>query len=561
MIWKLLETNPRIQHRLSESLGISPFFSQVLINRGITQPEDAQAFLFGDLSSCSDPFLMKDMDRAVTRIKQAIEKNEKILIYGDYDVDGITSSALLLDVFKTLGADCSTYIPHRVDDGYGLNLRAMKKAADDGVNLIVTVDCGVNSTEEIKYAVSRSIDVIVTDHHEVDKNSRPPAYAVVDPHQEACGYPYKYLAGVGVAYMLASALTGGDRAILEKQLDLVALGTIADVVPLTGENRILAKAGFKQLRNVTRPGLKALMEVARVDPEKVTCKSIGFSLAPRINAMGRIGSADVALELLMSKDDNRAREIATILDRENKNRQDIQKNILKQAIKKVESEIDLDKEEIIVLADNEWHPGVVGIVASRLTEEYSRPAILIAIDGNDGKGSGRSVVGFNLFEAIDKAGEHLLGFGGHKQACGIKIKKENIDVFRKSLNSFAKLSLVGDKTSDPELEIDMVLPFAHINAKLIKELDLLMPYGQGNSEPIFCAKEITVNNTPRNIGSNGFKFLSQCGTLTCETITFRKKHIQKPRVRDIIDLAFTPSINSWNGIDTVQLNIRDLQIV
>ena len=561
MKWKVYAANPRIQKTLSDVLGISPVFAQFLVNRDIKTPEMAQDFLFGELSSCNDPFLMKDMDRAVSRIKTAIEKNEKILIYGDYDVDGVTSTALLADIFSRMGAKYETFIPNRLEDGYGLNIRAVAVAREKDVKLIVTVDCGINSVAEVECANNYGIDVVITDHHEVKDGEHPSAYAIVDPHQPDCAYPFKYLAGVGVAYKLARALMKGQEDIVDQHLDIVALGTIADIVPLKGENRILAKDGLKKLKTTDKPGIKALMDVARVAQEKLTCRHIGFALGPRINAMGRVGSANVALDLLMCKDATEARMIAARLDKENKNRQSIEKDILKEAVARVREEVDLDRENIIVLADETWHAGVIGIVASRLTDEFNKPAILIALEGDRGKGSGRSIEGFNLFEALDGVDKTLLDFGGHEQACGIKIKKENIDTFRKALNEVASGKFVEVDEAIPELKVDCQLPFSYLGVKLIDELSLLMPYGPDNSEPIFSTTGIKVKNTPRNIGRNGFKFLATCGNLTCEAVTFRKNGIDKPVPGDVIDLAYTPSINSWNGIDSIQLNIKDLHII
>jgi single-stranded-DNA-specific exonuclease len=560
MRWKVHENNPRLQKTLSDALGVSPFFAQLLVNRDIRTPEQAQEFLFGGLSSCADPFLMKDMARGVERIKRAVEKKEKILIYGDYDVDGVTATALLADILSGMGADLETFIPNRLEEGYGLNIRAVALARDRGVKLIITVDCGINSVEEVECANNYGIDVVITDHHEVKRELHPPAYAIIDPHQPDCPYPFKYLAGVGVAYKLAKALVDDPKAV-DEHLDLVALGTVADIVPQLGENRILTKAGLKSLRMTDKPGLRALMEVGRIPPEKLTCRHIGFVLGPRINAMGRVGSANVALELLMCRDDVTAKELARVLDRENRNRQNIEKDILNEALEKANRDIDLENEKVIVLADEGWHPGIIGIVASRLTEEFSKPAIMIALDGDRGKGSGRGVEGFNLFEAIERASGHLIDFGGHEQACGMKIMKENIGPFREKINEVAGECFIDREDMAPELRVDLHLPFSHVGAKLVEELSMLMPYGPGNSEPVFSSNGVKVKNAPRDIGKNGFKFFVTCGNLTCEAVTFRKNDIKKPRTGDIINLAYTPSINSWDGIDSIQLNIKDLQIV
>ncbi len=558
--WKIYKPEPRLQKALSDDLGVSPLFAQILLNRGIRTGAQAREFLFGRISSCHDPFLMKDMGRGVARIKRAVEKKEKILIYGDYDVDGVTSTALLADVLDELGAEYETFIPDRLKEGYGLNTGAVTLASDRGVKLIVTVDCGINSVEEIECANSRGIDVIVTDHHEVKGDRRPDAYAMIDPRQPDCPYPFDHLAGVGVAYKLGRALMSGRESFADGYLDLVALGTVADIVPLNGENRVLAKSGLKKLKAADKVGLKALMEVAGVDWEKLTCRHIGFAMAPRINAMGRIGSAGVALELLRCRDYGRARQIARILDRENKNRQRIEKDILKQALDRVNERGQVEEEKVIVLVDDAWHPGVIGIVASRLTEEYRKPAILIALEGDSGRGSGRSVEGFDLFDAIGRAGEHLIDFGGHKQACGIRIKKKNVDLFRESLNAAAGEYFTESDPAVPELRIDLCLPFSHVGVKLIDELGMLMPFGEDNSEPVFYTGGIKVKNRPRDIGRSGFKFLATCGNLTCEAVTFKKNGVTRPAPGDIIDLAYTPSINSWGGIDSIQLNIKDLRI-
>ncbi len=560
-IWKPLDANPRLQKKLSDELGISPVFAQLLLNRNIRTPEEAQFFLFGDLTHCHDPSLLKDMEKAVRRIKQAVEKREKILIYGDYDVDGVTSTALLANVFGEIGADFETFIPNRLEEGYGLNLGAVAVARERGIGLIVTVDCGINSVKEVECANGYGIDVIVTDHHEVKADEHPPAYAIIDPHQADCRYPFKYLAGVGVAYKLARALMRGYEDSVDRHLDLVALGTVADIAPLHGENRILTKLGMNRLKGTDKLGLKALMDVARISPEKLTCRHIGFILGPRINAMGRVGSANVALELLLMKDAAEAKKLANVLERENRNRQAIEKGILKQAVEKVEELMAFGEQNAIVLADEAWHPGVIGIVASRLTEEYGVPAVLIALEGEKGKGSGRSVDGFNLFEAIMEAEEHLIDFGGHEAACGVRIKKEKVDAFREKLNKVAEGYFAGREATLPELDIDLSLPFSRIGGNLVNELQLLMPYGPGNSEPVFSTGGIKVKNTPREIGRNGFKFLANCGNLTWEAVTFRKNEVLKPKAGNKINLAYTPSINSWDGIDSIQLNIKDIQVV
>jgi single-stranded-DNA-specific exonuclease len=561
MAWKVHESNLRLQKVLSEALGTSPILAQLLLNRNIRTPEQAQNFLFGTFSDCHDPFLMKDMGKAVSRIKQAIAKNEKILIYGDYDVDGVTSVALLAYVFQRVGADYQTYIPNRLEEGYGLNIRGVAQAREDGVKLLVTVDCGINSVEEVTCANNYGIDVIVTDHHEVKEKELPPAYAIIDPHQADCPYPFKHLAGVGVAYKLARALMEGAEEVVDEHLDLVALGTIADVCPLNDENRILSKLGLRKLQETDKEGLKALMEVARIDPKMLTCRHVGFIIGPRINATGRVGSANTALELLMCKDAGKALQIARDLDKHNKNRQAIEKDILKKATEKAKEELDLKRDKVIVLADENWHPGVLGIVASRLAEEYYLPTILIAIEDDICKGSGRSVEGFDLFAAITQASESLINFGGHEAACGIRIKKDNISRFRENLNAVAAKSFPAAEEVVPDLHIDLNLPISYLGVKLINELRMLMPHGPGNTVPVFSTNDMKVKRAPRDIGRNGFKFLAGSGNVVCEAVTFKKNEISRPKVGSIINLAYTPSINSWEGIDSIQLGIKDLELV
>ncbi len=556
-VWKVHEKNSRLQQILSSELGISSVVAQILINRGIQTPGAANMFLFGDISLCPDPYIMKDMARAVERVKKAVQEQEKILIYGDYDVDGVTSTALLADVFEKLGANFEAFIPNRLEEGYGLDKNAVIRFAEKGVSLIVTVDCGINSSEEVDAANNLGMDVVITDHHEV-RGKRPAAFAAINPHQDDCEYPFEQLAGVGVAYKFARALMKGREDAADDHLDLVALGTVADVVPLNGENRVLVKKGLRRLRITSKPGLKALMEVSGIDPEKLNSRHIGFVLAPRINAMGRLGTAETALKLLMCKDPKEAYQLAQILDKENRLRQNIEKSVLEQALLRVEKEIDPDRDKIIVLADEAWHAGVIGIVASRLTETYNMPAVLISLGAEEGKGSARGIKGFNLFEAISRAGEHLIGFGGHKAACGIRIKREKIDSFRESINSVAP-ECFEDENESLEFLIDFDLPFSYITPKFIDEIEMLMPHGPGNREPVFCSRGLEVKNTPRDLGKNGFKFLARCGSLTCEAITFKKNKITKPSAGDIINLAYAPSINSWGGYDTIQLNIKDLQ--
>ncbi len=556
--WKKGETGSRLRDVLCRELNVSPYFALILMNRGVITPDSARDFLFGDLSSCHDPHLLKDMDRAVERIRRAISSGEKIMVYGDYDVDGITSTALLAQVLRFMGGRVETFIPHRIEDGYGVNSDAVQLAARRQVGLIVTVDCGVSSIEEVRIARGMGVDVVVTDHHEVREGRLPEAYAVVAPHREDCKYPFKELAGVGIAYKLARVLMEGNEEYVDGYLDLVALGTIADVAPLVGENRFLAKAGLEKLRITDRPGIKALVEVAGLDQRSLTCRNISFAIAPRINAMGRMGAPDAALDIFTTGDRTKAAKIASDLDRENRNRQSVERQILKNAIERTRLEVDHERDKVIVLADDSWHPGVIGIVASRIVEEFSKPAILISLDGGEGKGSGRAVPGFDLFKAVGGAGEFLEGFGGHESACGIRIRENMVDSFKKKVNSIADEYPCSQETL-PDIPVDAEIPLSELGIGLIRELDLLMPYGPGNAEPVFRTNGLKVRSRPREIGRSGIKFLVTDGRAHCEAITFRKNSISRPSVGDKVDLVHTPSVNGYGGIDSVQLNIKALR--
>ncbi|MDP3730746.1 MAG: single-stranded-DNA-specific exonuclease RecJ [Candidatus Omnitrophota bacterium] len=557
-IWKIKDPDPAFQDSLSHDLNISKVTAQLLLNRGVDSAAGASAFLECSLSSCHDPFLLKDMDKAVSRIKRAISSHEKIIIYGDYDVDGMTSVALLYLCLKNLGLSPETYIPNRLEEGYGLNTIAIKKAQRDDVSLIITVDCGISSFKEIELANSLSIDVIVTDHHEILDSRMPPAYAVVNPLQENCKYPFKHLAGVGIAYKLASALYEGTSNNAEEFLDLVSLGTVADVAPIVGENRILAKHGLEELNKRKRTGLRALMEASGLTGKDISSGHIGFILGPRINAMGRVGSPEKALELLLSVDEPRAKELAGILNSENRNRQKIESKISEEALSKVEREVNFKDHRVIVLASEGWHPGVIGIVASRIADRFYRPTILISLDGKYGKGSGRSVEHFHLFEYLLRCKDHLMGFGGHESACGITIEKDRIEAFRDMINNEASKD-VDERVFSPKLNIDMDIPLDMLSEEVIAEIESLSPFGEDNPRPVLVSRNLIVKDGPRQIGKNGFKMLVTDNKVTCEAVTFGRGNIEAPKTGSGIDIAYTPSINDWQGLQSIQLELRDIK--
>lgn len=557
-IWILKRTDEQLRDIFARELGISHVTAQILINRNITSAKDAQVFLNCSFESLNSPFLLKDMDKAVSRIKESIAKKEKIVVYGDYDVDGISSVALLVLVLRKLGAKASYYIPSRVEEGYGLNKPAIKKAKEKKASLIITVDCGISASDEVKYAKRLGIDVVVTDHHEITQDI-PPAFAVINPLQQDCSYPFKHLAGVGLAYKLAEALTKDKAVRIAEHLDLVALGTVADIVPQIGENRILTRYGLRELNLTHKTGLKALIKVSGLTGREIISGHIGYILGPRINASGRIGSPELAVKLLLTDDEEEARELACILDKENRFRQGLENKILQSALKKVENEIDFEKEKAIVLSSSEWHKGVIGIVASRLSEKFYRPTILIAVSKGVGKGSGRSIKDFHLFEAISRCKSHLVNFGGHEGACGITISKKKIESFKEAFNKVTT-ELLTDRLLEPKIEIDMEVPLNTISGKLIYELEGLSPFGPWNPRPLLSSRNIKLKNTPQRIGKDGFKVWVTDRNITCEAVGFRMAKSHLPRLNsERVDIAYSPEINNWRGMSSIQLNIHDIK--
>ncbi|MFA5085554.1 MAG: single-stranded-DNA-specific exonuclease RecJ [Candidatus Omnitrophota bacterium] len=557
-IWNVKPVNSAIQNAFSKELNISKITAQLLSNRGVDNAKDAGEFIACSLSSCHDPFLMKGMEQAVKRIKSAILSKEKILIYGDYDVDGMTAVTVLYTALKNLGAIVHTYIPNRLEEGYGLNVGAIKKAERDGVSLIVTVDCGIGSFAEIEHAKAYKIDVIVTDHHEIVGSRLPGACAIINPLQEGCEYPFKHLAGVGIAYKLAKALYEGTPFLAEDFLDLVSLGTIADVVPLKEENRILAKHGLDEINRRTRIGLGALAEASGLNGKEISSGHIGFILGPRINAMGRMGSPQKALELLMAKDRVEALKLAKTLNAENRNRQKVEAGILEEALSKIEREINFKHHKVIVLWSENWHPGVIGIVASRIADRFYRPTILVSLDGKHCKGSGRSIEKFNLLDAILKCKDLLAGFGGHERACGITIEKDKLNDFREMINSLEYEDFAGEVFS-PQLNIDMEVSLNSLTESVIDEIERLAPFGEENPRPVFSSRNLLVKEGARQIGKNGFKMWVTDNSTTCEAVSFGRNQLEVPRAGSGVNLAYIPSINDWQGLQSIQLELKDIQ--
>ena len=564
-IWKVKKQNPSLSSSLAASLNISPITAQLLINRGIKDEMQAHHFLYGDLDSAHEPGLLKDMKKTLARVRRAIKNKENILVYGDYDVDGITATALLKMVLTHLKAKVATYIPNRLEEGYGLNVDAIKQAHRNKKSLIITVDCGISAHKEIKLANKLGIDVIVTDHHKIKSagaatTDLPPAYSIINPLQPGCGYPFKYLSGVGLAYKLAQALVSDTAYPIKEHLDLVALGTVCDLSVQKGENRILTKWGLKKINKTANPGIKALMEVAGLKGKDISCSHMGYALGPRINAMGRVGSPDVALDLLLTEDRSEARRLAEVLNRENRSRQKIERQVLGEAMEKVEREVNFKESRVIVLSGDNWHTGVVGIVASRIIDKFYRPTIVIALEGARGKGSGRSIDKFHLFNAVESCGDCLIDFGGHEGACGLSIHKKNIKMFTERINRVAR-DLIKDEDLCPSLDIDAEVRLSDLSEGLIEELDLLVPFGPENPRPVFFSQNAYLRDEPRRIAKNGLKMWVADEKTTCEAVKFRAENLRMPSRGERVSLVYTPSINKWQGLTSLQLDLKDFRTI
>ncbi len=564
--WQITEFDKPASEHLRNELNISPLLAHLLLQKEIRTVKDARAFLSCDPASLHDPFLFEDMEKSTQRIRTAIESKEPVLIYGDYDVDGLTATALLFTTLKKYGADAHNYIPDRVKEGYGFNLEALEKAHKDGIKLVIAVDCGITAVQETDYLEKHGIDCIIIDHHQPIKGNLPHAFAIINPLVQGCHYPYKYLASVGLVYKLAQALRKtiknpeAARYPIEEDLDLVALGTIADVAPLTGENRILVRHGLKYLARTKRIGLRALIEVAGIGKKKeFQTETVGFILGPRINASGRISSSLHSLKLLLTEDKEDAKALAEELDRNNRERQAMEEVILKEAILKVEREVNFKEHKVIVLHADKWHPGVIGIVASRIAERFYRPTVLVAFDEDKGKGSGRSIKNFHLFDALSKCSDHLIEFGGHEHAAGITITKANIGLFRDALNSVAQETL---QPLDliPRLDIDAEVTLSDITMKFVKELALLEPFGVGNRKPVLAVRGLSLKSKPKIVGSSTIKMWVTDGKLTYEAVGFKRSFdVSIDSIPESFSLAFTPAMNAWQGQESIQLQLKDMK--
>ena len=560
--WILLykEHRPEDVLKISRKLSLPPVIATIMMNRGIREPED---FINPTEESLLDPFLMLGMKDATKRILKAIEDHEKIAVYGDYDVDGITSTAIMVKFLRSHKADVMYYIPDRLEEGYGINKGAIDKIAQTGVTLLITVDCGITAVGEIAYAKEKGIDTIITDHHEC-KDETPDAYCLLNPKQPACPYPFKKLAGVGVAFKLLQALTiemqFHMRELIEEYADLVAIGTVADVMPLIGENRVIVKKGLELLSFTQNRGIRALADAADINLSNVATGTIGFMIAPRINAAGRMGDPRCAVELLLATDDMTARKYAEKLNRENHERQETEISILEDALNMIENSAALQNDYVIVLAHDNWHHGIIGIVASKISERFNKPCILISTDGEVGKGSGRSIRSFNLFKALEYCQDTLLKFGGHDLAAGLSIAPDRIDEFREKINSYAKETLT-EEDFMPLLYLDSELPVQYINMNTAERLSILEPYGMGNASPIFFARKMTVAQVRPLSEGKHVKLTLRSGEFYIDAVGFNMGELNEIlKNDDLIDIAFNLDINLYRGMRQLQVLLKDVKL-
>ncbi len=559
-VWRFAKPTGILPKLLAKQLGLSEITAQILANRGIGSLEEARFFLTGELKDLHDPGELPDFGAAVQRIIQAIDNSERILVFGDYDVDGITSTVLLRDVLEKLGANCSHYIPDRLTEGYGLNINSLQKAKDDGVTLVVTVDCGISALEEVLWANTNGLDVIITDHHEPPEQI-PAAIAVVNPKRADSVYPFKELAGVGVAFKLAYGLLrafGRERDAYQC-LDLVALGTVADMVPLHGENRILTKYGLPIIAKANRPGLKALLTVSGVTGDTVDSEQIAFGLAPRLNAVGRLIHAEEGVRLLRCMDADQAEDLAKTMDRVNKERQAVEGKIFEEAVQVIETS-DMLQQKVLVVAGPGWHLGVVGIVASKLVNRYYRPVILLSVAGDQAKGSARSVPGFNLFNALQECAAYLRRFGGHSQAAGLTLAASEVDALRTAVNGLADEQLTEEHLVE-SLTIDGEVTFNEVTADLYAQLMRLAPFGFGNPSPMLACRQAEVVDW-RTVGNDGkhLKLKIKNHRFILDAIGFNLTDCQEHvDLGTQLDVVFELRMNEWNGRSNLQLNVKDLK--
>jgi len=562
--WLIKRTNPEYTLSLSKAASISSVLAQVLINRGIRTPGEVTDFLSSGITHLSDPFELPDMSAAVERIKTAFHRSERVLVHGDYDTDGLTATSIMVHTLKAMGMDVHYFIPNRMTHGYGFNVPSVDVAGKLGVNLIITVDCGITAFEAVAASKERGMDVIITDHHEPARKSAvkdefllPDAVAVVNPKLNTQTPALAVLSGAGIAFKVVQALAmdnalpfSGDDSL--SLLDLAALGTLADVVPLTGENRIILREGMRHIQNAGRQGIKSLIEVSGLRDRELRAGLLSFTLVPRINASGRIGDSGDVVSLFLSDSDEETLSLAEKLDRTNAERQRIEEETYQEALAQLRGK---GYDAAVVLAGEGWHAGVIGIVASRIMEECYRPTFIFTLEDGVAKGSARSIPAFDLYNGLSACSDLLLSFGGHRQAAGVKLKESDIVRFEEKMNAVVRDTLQADDFT-PAIEIDTEVDFYGVNAGLVRELSLLEPMGSGNPEPLLGARRLDVLN-PRVVGKNHLKMKLKQRALSFDAIGFNMGNFMEQLNSSIsVDAAFTPTINEWNGNKYLQLNLK-----
>ncbi|HJJ04710.1 MAG TPA: single-stranded-DNA-specific exonuclease RecJ [Clostridiaceae bacterium] len=554
--WECYQTDEEKVKKMAKEYNISPLIATILVNKNLEEKKDIDKFLNPTRNDFYDPYLMPDMEIAINRIIEAIEKREKIIIYGDYDVDGITSITVLKKFLLERGAIVDDYIPNRLDEGYGLNKEAIKKIVEEKYTLMITVDCGISGIDEVEYANSLGLETIITDHHE-QAEKLPRALAVVDAKRKDNKYPFNQLAGVGVVFKLIQGI--GIKLNLEEKeylkfLDLVCVGTISDIVPLVDENRVIAKLGLKLVKVTKNIGLKTLLNSIGYKNIDSTC--VSFGLAPRINACGRMGHQEEALKLFLTEDPNEAGRIANKLNEYNRERQEKEKKIFTEALEMIKN--DKNDKPCIILAGENWHHGVIGIVASKVTEMYFKPSILICLEDDEGKGSGRSIPGFDLHEALSKCDKYIKKFGGHSMAIGITIKKDEFSKFKEQFEEYASSCNI-DKIV-PVIHIDEEVSLRNINKEVVKELSLLEPFGEGNKMPLFLYKNLKIHSIRALSEGKHLKLTLKDDNYMIDAIGFNMGELANEYlIGNKVDIVGTLEINNFNNNDNIQINLKDIR--
>lgn len=555
--WQIFEPDKNKIEEIKSKYKVNQLLATILANRNILKEEDIRLFLNPTRNDFYNPFLITDMDIAVNRIIKAIENKENITIYGDYDVDGITSITVLKSFLNDIGVEANTYIPNRLIEGYGLNKEAIDKISKKGCNLMITVDCGISAIEEIEYANSLGIETIITDHHEAG-NEIPKAIAVIDNKRKDSKYPFRELAGVGVVFKLIQAI-GITLKLKEesylKYLDIVCIGTISDIVPLVDENRVIAKLGLLLVAQTKNIGLRSIINSSGYN--KIDSNTISFGVAPRINACGRMGKAEEALELFLSKDKNEVNELTNKLNEHNRKRQETEKAIFENALEKINAE-HLDENKAIIVGGENWHHGVIGIVSSKITEMYFKPSILLSFEEDGiGKGSGRSIPGFDLHEALAKCSDTIEKFGGHSMAVGITVKKDNLEKFKKEFEQIATQSKIDEII--PIINIDAKVDLSDIDKEMVESLKQLEPFGEANKMPVFAFKNLKIDSIRALSEGKHLKLTLKDNNYIINAIGFNIGYLANEyRIGDKIDVAGVLEINTFNGVDNLQINIKDI---